>query len=153
MLLRSRYVLPLAAVLAAAGCGGGGHGKAASTAPVPSTPAAERAAVADVWQRFFDGSTQASAKVALLQNGAAFAQTIEAQAKSPLAKQSSAKVSKVVLVSATRATVFYAIDLSGKPALPHQRGVAIKDGGRWQVAQTSFCALLKLEGAPPAACS
>jgi hypothetical protein len=150
-----RCVLPLAlAVLATGGCGGGGHGNAATTtATAPSTPAAERAAVGDAWQRFFAGSTQAPAKVALLQNGAAFAKAIEAQAKSPLAKQSSAKVTRVVLVSAKRATVFYTIDLSGKPALPNQRGVAVKDGGRWKVAQSSFCALLKLQGAPPAACS
>jgi len=137
--------------IALVGCGGGGH-KAATTTTA-STPAAERAAVASVWTRFFAGSTPAAQKVALLENGRAFAKAIQAQASSPLAKGSSAKVNRVALLGPAKASVVYTIDLGGKPALENQRGIAVKVGGAWKVGAASFCVLLRLQGNAPKACS
>jgi hypothetical protein len=147
---RSRSLLGWAAVLVAlltmqalAGCGGG------SKKPMASTPTEE---VKQAWAAFFDGSTPSARKVALLQNGQRFASVIQAEANSPLAKQTKVQVSKVTLVSPTRATVTYTITLGGQPALANQTGTAVLVGGNWQVSDASFCALLSLEGAVPPAC-
>ncbi|MGZ4354587.1 MAG: hypothetical protein ACXVZ4_13680 [Gaiellaceae bacterium] len=114
-----------------------------------TTPVAE---VAKVWTEFFDGATPAARKVQLLQDGARFRAVITAQSKSPLARQTKAKVRRVVLLGATRAKVVYTISLAGQPALPKQSGVAVRVNGRWLVSARSFCSLLRLEGAPPPAC-
>lgn len=144
-------------VLVAAGCGGGGNAATTTTATsattAPGTPAAQRAEIKRVWERFFAGSTSAADKVALLENGSAYAQAIEAQAKSVLAQQSSAKVTRVTIVGPEKATVHYTIDLSGKPALTGQTGTAVKVGDAWKVGQASFCRLLTLQGSAPKACA
>jgi hypothetical protein len=153
-----RYVqiaVVAAVLLGAAGCG---KSTAEKPATVPTTssaasPAEQRAQVKSVWERFFSGKTSASEKAALLQNGPALQKAIAAQAKSPLAKQSSAKVTRVTLVGPSKATVVYTIYLGGKPALAHQKGTAVEVGGDWKVGLASFCKLLSLQGAPPAACA
>jgi hypothetical protein len=143
-------------LLVAAGCGGGGTGGTTTTTSAttaPATPAAQRAEVKRVWERFFAGTTSAADKVQLLENGSAFAAAIEAQAKSALARQSSARVTRVTLVGPHKATVHYSIDLSGKPALTGQTGTAVKVGAAWKVGQASFCRLLALQGSVPTACA
>jgi hypothetical protein len=137
--------------LAVTGCGGGGK-HAATTTVAAATPAAQRVEIARVWEKFFAGSTSASEKEGLLENGDAYAKAIEAQASSPLAKSSGAKVARVVLTGPTTASVRYAITLGGKPALPGQKGTAVKVGGAWKVGQASFCKLLSLQGSVPKAC-
>jgi hypothetical protein len=148
---RCGVTVACALVLALAGCGGGK--KQAATTTVASTPAAQRAEVARVWQTFFAGSTSASDKEALLENGHAYAKAIEAQASSPLAKSSGAEVTRVVLTGPASASVRYTITLGGKPALPGQNGKAVKVDGAWKVGQASFCKLLSLQGSVPKACS
>jgi hypothetical protein len=131
----------LLALGAIAGCG---------SSKASSTSAAEQ--VKTTWTTFFEGSTPPAKKVALLQNGQRFAPVIQAEASSPLARQTKVVISKVTLLGSDRAKVTYTITLAGQPALPNQTGIAIRSGGKWQVSDQSFCALLSLQGAVPPAC-
>jgi hypothetical protein len=139
-------------VCVAAGCGGGDGKKAAPTTTAAS-PAAQKAEIRRVWERFFAGTTSASDKEKLLENGSEFSDALEAAAKSPFAKQSGARVSRVTLLGPAKAKVVYAILLSGKPVLSNRRGTAVKEGGEWKVGTASFCQLLTLQGAAPDRCS
>ena len=141
-----RFAAPTAIVLlvgAAAGCGGG---KKAATTTTAATPAAQKAEIRQVWERFFAGTTSASDKEQLLENGSQFSDALAAAAKSPFAKQSGARVSSVTLTGPARAKVVYAILLSGKPVLSHRQGTAVKEDGAWKVGVASFCQLLTLQG-------
>jgi hypothetical protein len=118
-----------------------------------SAAAADQAAIRDAYVTFFRGTTPAVRKVRLLQNGAAFAAVITAQATSPLAQSTAATVSAVTVQSTDRAVVVYTVTLAGQPALTNQTGVAVRESGSWKVAAVTFCALLTLEGRPPPACA
>jgi hypothetical protein len=147
-------VAAAALVALAAGCGGSKKGTGATTTTAAAaTPAEQKAQIRGAWERFFAGSTPASEKEALLEHGSLLAPAIEAQAKSPLAKSSSAKVTNVTLNGPAKATVTYTILLGGKPALQHQQGTAVKSGSSWKVGLASFCRLLSLQGPAPKACS
>ena len=82
----------------------------------------------------------------MLQNGQQFASVIQAQANSPLAQGSSAKVTAVTVVSPTKAKVTYSILLAGQVVLADQKGEATLEAGVWKVSAKSFSALLALEG-------
>jgi hypothetical protein len=138
-------------VFAAAGCGGGGDNAATTT--TAASPAAQKAEIERVWERFFAGTTSASDKEKLLENGSTFSSALEAAARSPFAKQSGAKVSKVTLLGPSKAKVVYAILLSGKPVLSHRQGTAVKEDGAWKVGTASFCQLLALQGGAPKQCT
>src|SRR5260370_26048909 len=151
-------VAAAAAVLLAAGCGSsspsaGGTPTAttgpAGTSPLTSAPSqpagssggASPAAVAEITQvfvTFFNGATAAATKVSLLQNGQQFAPVIQAQASSPLAKGTTAKVTKVSLTSPAAALVTDPTLLNGHAALPNQIGAAALQGATWQVADSSL---------------
>jgi hypothetical protein len=147
-------ILAVAGVLA--GCGSSSHSASASKKSASttgqSTPASAATQIKRDWTTFFAASTPPAKKASLLQNGQAFAQTIAAQSKSPLAAQSQAKVTKVDLTGPSTARVTYTILLGGKPALSNQRGTAIKSGSTWKVSDASFCSLLALEGSAPPNC-
>jgi hypothetical protein len=117
--------------------------------------ASPSAAITTAWQTFFAGTTPAATKITLLQNGQQFATVIQAQAGSPLAKATQAKVTAVSVTSPTTADVTYSIVQGGQVALPDQKGQAVLEGGVWKVSAPSFQALLKLEqgqaGASPSA--
>jgi hypothetical protein len=154
--MRFRVFVCLAAVIAGtviAGCGSSGGGSSQATTTSSST-ATEAAQVKHDWIEFFDPSTPPSRTVSLLQNGTKFAAVIDAQAKSAFAKESSVSVSAVKLTSPTTATVTYTLKLAGQPVpgLKNTTGTAVKTGTTWQVADSSFCKLLKLQGPVPAAC-
>jgi hypothetical protein len=140
VLILSGLVMAFAAL---AGCGGGSKKPAA---------ASSEEQIKRSWAAFFEGSTPAARKVALLQHGQQFSPVIQAEANSPLAKQAKVTVTKVTLLSPTRAKVLYTITLAGQPALPNQTGVAVLEGRTWRVSDQSFCSLLSLEGAAPPAC-
>jgi hypothetical protein len=130
----------------------------ASSPAAPSSSAAGGNAKAQItanWEAFFNGQTGAAKKISLLQNGDKFSAIIKAQAGSGLASSAGAKVTAVVVNSATSATVSYDITLSGATALPNQTGTAVYEDGMWKVGDVSFCQLLKLEnnGTAPAACN
>jgi hypothetical protein len=126
-----------------------GSTSTAATSPSPtpstSTSASPTAAITSAWQTFFSGATPAASKIALLQNGQQFASVIQAQAGSPLAKATQAKVTAVKVVSPAMADVTYSIVQGGQVALPDQKGQAVLEGGVWKVSAPSFQALLKLE--------
>jgi hypothetical protein len=129
-----------------------------AAAPSSSAPAAGGNAKAQItanWEAFFNGKTGAAKKISLLQNGDKFSAIIKAQAGSGLASTAGAKVTAVVVNSATSATVSYDITLSGTTALPNQTGTAVYEDGMWKVGDVSFCQLLKLEnnGTAPSACN
>jgi len=149
---RAFTVCALAAVLAAtAACGGSGN-KSSGT-PTSTHPATVTDAVTGVYQRFFDGTTSADQKIALLENGPAFAATIKAQTGSPMAKSTTATVSNVASSSTDHVDVTFTVLFNGKPALVGQSGSAVMLDGSWKVTASTFCALLTLEGNPPPACA
>jgi hypothetical protein len=131
---------------------------AVASSPASSSAAASGNAKAQItanWEAFFNGQTSAAKKISLLQNGQKFAAVINAQAGSGLASSAGAKVTAVVVNSATSATVTYDITLSGATALGNQTGTAVYEGGTWKVGDVSFCQLLKLEnaGSSPSVCA
>ena len=167
--------LALALALALAACSSSGS---SATTPASSAPAASSAASSPAassaapsspnaaggnakaqitanWEAFFDGQTSAAKKIQLLQNGPKFAAVINAQAGSGLASTAGAKVTAVVVNSASSATVSYNITISGATALANQTGTAVYEGGMWKVGDVSFCQLLKLEnsGTAPSVCA
>ena len=138
---------------------------ASSPSAVASSPASSssgavasgnaKAQITANWEAFFNGQTSAAKKISLLENGQKFATVIKAQAGSGLASSAGAKVTAVVVNSATKATVTYDITLSGATALANQTGTAIYQDGMWKVGDVSFCQLLKLEnaGTAPSVCA
>ena len=129
-----------------AGCGGG---KKAST--TTSGPTAQQQ-IRQTWTSFFSGKTAPEDKLKLLQNGERFSSLVKVADANPLAKQTSATVSKVTLQGPSKASVVYTVDIAGKPVLKNRTGVAVKENGVWKVGDQSFCALVSLEGTKTAAC-
>ena len=128
---------------------------AAASSPSTGSNSAAVAQITANWEAFFSGKTSAAKKISLLENGSKFASVINAQAGSSIATGAAAKVTAVVVNSATSATVSYDILLSGATALPNQTGTAVYQDGIWKVGDVSFCQLLKLEngGTAPSVCS
>jgi len=162
--MRSLVVTTTVAVLVLAGCSSSSPGSSSaassagssatdSTSPAASGTAGVASAVTKVWLDFFAGSTPASTKILLLQNGQQFAAVINAQAGTALAKGTTATVTSVTQASPTTALVQYSILLGGKPALQNQTGEAVLVSGSWLVGEPSFCALLALEGSKLPACA
>lgn len=139
----------LAAVAACGSDDSGSRSGASSSSGAPTVTAAITAA----FEKFFDGATSADQKIALLENGPAFADAIKAQADSPLAKSASAKVTGVASTGTDHADVTFDVLFNGKPALSGQQGSAVDVDGTWKVTASTFCALLTLEGAAPPVCS
>lgn len=182
---RRAYLAPaLGLVLAAAvaGCSSGSSSSSApgssasdvapssaapSAPPAPTVPPAagpsasgSAAAITEIkanWVKFFSSSTPNSERVALLQNGQAFASAIQAFASSPLASAVSSKVDSVSLTSATQAAVKYDLTAAGTSVASGQSGTSVLQNGVWKVGDGVFCGLLK-QGASilnitvPAAC-
>jgi len=128
----------------------------ASSAPASSAATGNAAAVAQItanWEKFFNASTPTSQRVALLQNGAAFAVAISGL--SHLVSGLGATVTSVTVTSPTSATVKYNLTASGSTLLSGQTGTAVYENGTWKVGDASLCGLLKLVpgGSTPSACS
>jgi hypothetical protein len=115
--------------------------------------AADIAAIKSAYIAFFDPNTALQKSLSLLQDGADFNSTIVSQGDSSYAKEASVTVSKVVVNSADKATVIFSVLLNKSPVLPNQTGYAVRQGGVWKVAGTTFCGLLAAQGTPPPACS
>ena len=154
-------VLALASLVLAACGGGSGNGPTSPpTAPTSSSPSASSSAAAEPttgsgavaaiksnWATFFNAKTSLAGRLALLQNGQAFAALIKAQSKNSLATTATSKVSSVKLTGKKQASVLYTIYVGGQPALKNKHGVAVYQDGVWKVGLVSFCGLLKLENA------
>jgi hypothetical protein len=125
-----------------------------SAASGASGASADEKAISANWTAFFNPKTPVAQRVKLLQDGSAFASVIQAQAGSSLASSASAQVTKVTVITTSKATVTYNVLLAGTPALKNQAGTAVYQDGMWKVGVTSFCGLLTLEnaGKTPSAC-
>lgn len=104
------------------------------------------------WEAFFSGKTPAKRKIALVQDGGAFAKVIDGQSSDSLAKSSTAKVLSVK-VTGVKAAVTYTVYLAGQAALKGQKGEAFLLGGTWKVGAQSFCGLLSMEGTKLPVCT
>ena len=124
---------------------------AGSSSGVPSTLTGTAKTIATNWVTFFNGASPASARLSLLENASTFSSALQALLKSSVASQTSAQVTAVSVASST-ATVTWNLLLSGKVALPKQKGQAVLEGGTWKVSDASLCALVSLEPPVPAAC-
>ena len=146
--------LCLALALAVAACS---SSSSSSSSSGPSSSATgNAAAVAQItanWEKFFSASTPTSQRVALLQNGPAFAVAITGL--SHLVSGLGATVTSVTVTSPTTATVKYNLTASGSSLLAGQTGKAVYVNGTWVVGDASLCGLLKLVpgGSTPAACN
>ena len=157
IILAPALVLALALAVAACGSSSSSSSSSASSAPASSALASgNSAATAQItanWEKFFNASTPTSERVALLQNGAAFAVAITGL--SHLVSGLGATVTSVTVTSPTSATVKYNLTASGSTLLSGQTGAAVYENGTWKVGDASLCGLLKLVpgGSTPAACS
>jgi purine-cytosine permease-like protein len=158
--------LALAFVLAVAACSSSSSSSSpsasSSSAPASSAPATSSsssgnaAAAAEItanWEKFFNSSTPTSERIAVLQNGSAFAPAIASLLH--LVSGLGAKVTAVTVNSATTATVTYNLTASGSSLLKGQTGTAVYEDGVWKVGDASLCGLIKLVpgGSQPAACN
>jgi len=125
----------------------------ASASSASSNGAAAAAQITANWEKFFSSSTPTSQRVALLQNGTAFATAISSLTH--LVSGLGATVTGVTVNSPTSATVTYNLTAGGSSLLSHQTGTAVYDNGVWKVGDASLCGLLKLVpgGSTPSACS
>jgi purine-cytosine permease-like protein len=154
-------LLGLALAAAVVACGSSGSSSPSSNSSSPATSATSSAAatanaaaqITANWEKFFSSSTPTSQRVALLQNGTAFAAAIGSL--SHLVNGLGATVTNVTVNSPTSATVTYNLTAGGSSLLSHQTGTAVYENGVWKVGDASLCGLLKLApGATlPAACS
>jgi hypothetical protein len=167
-------VIGVVALTALAGCSSSGKGGSSSSSSTPvSTPAASTSAastsaatsgaatsadavttraVTTAYETFFDIKATTAQTVAVLQHGSAFSPTLAGQAKAAAAQKLAATVSKVNLASPNVADVTFTLTSNGSPLLPNTHGKAVREGGTWKVAAETFCALLGLQGTPPAVC-
>ncbi len=141
--------LCLALALAVAACSSSGPSSSSSA----TGNAAAVAQITANWEKFFSASTPTSQRVALLQNGPAFAVAITGL--SHLVSGLGATVTSVTVTSPTSATVKYNLTASGSSLLSGQTGTAVYENGTWKVADASLCGLIKLVpgGSTPTACS
>jgi len=135
-----RLALVGALVLALAACGGGGAGSG------------DQAKITNVFTSFFSSKEPVSSKPALVENGAKFKSAIEGLASNPLASNTSAKVTTVTLNGSSKATVVFSIYLGSTAILKNTKGYALKENGKWVIADSSLCQLLTLEGGSTPAC-
>jgi hypothetical protein len=126
--------------------------KPSQTATRTPSASAARTRIRRNWTTFFSGSTPPSRKIALLQHGQRFTSAVNGMARSPTAKNASARVTRVRLTGPDTATVTYNMLLNGKPALTHRTGTAVRVNGTWKVSDQAFCQLVALSGSRPQAC-
>lgn len=178
--VHARYVtVSLALLLAAAlltscsGSGGGKHSPSRSSSsgstgsPVPASssgstasgpaagPAADAAttqAVSTAFATFFSSNSTAAQSQAALQHGDQFTKTLAQQGTSSYADKSSATVTAVHTTSSSAVAAVDFTVSTGSLSLPFQ-GYAVRTGRTWQVAATTFCQLLTLEGDAPTQCA
>ncbi|QMU78454.1 hypothetical protein GXW83_24835 [Streptacidiphilus sp. PB12-B1b] len=121
----------------------------------PADTASAATAVATSFQKFFDPATPAASKLALLQNGPAFAPVLQGFASNKLASAATVTVTAVDFTGAAAADVTFNLCESGAAVLPGSAGKSVLAGGVWQVADATLCGLVKLNngGAAVPGCS
>jgi hypothetical protein len=131
----------LVAVLALSACGGGSGHKTAS----------DEDQIKSAYVTFFSGKASFASRLAVLQNATKFKPVFDSFANNPLARNTSARVKSVTLQGANKAKVVFSVTIGGT-ALPQQTGAAVRQGGKWKVADASICRLVALGGATPSVC-
>jgi hypothetical protein len=104
------------------------------------------AAVKANWEKFVNGATPISQRLALLQDGQRFAGFVRSQENTAIGSlvfSTSAKVTSVALGAPGQATVTFTVYLGGKLLAKNLHGSAVYSGGVWKVADTTFCVLLR----------
>jgi hypothetical protein len=161
----ARHVLARSFAVGCAGllvaCGGAGHPAHTGGSPTSATAssgasdsgASATAEITRAYEIFFSNTaTQAQSQQAL-QHGDRFGSELTTEGNSSYAVKSSATVSKVTLLSPNSADVIFSVISAGNVVLKDTPGKAARENGVWKVAAQTFCALLTLQGSPPAACS
>jgi ABC-type glycerol-3-phosphate transport system substrate-binding protein len=138
-----RLAIVLASTLLLAACGGGGSSGNSS---------ADKAQITSAYEKFFDGSTPVSDRVALLQNGPKFKSVIQEFQAFPGASQASATVKSVTLHGANNANVVFVVKVGGT-SLPQQTGTAVRESGKWKVGDEGLCNLIEISGTAPPQCT
>ena len=119
-----------------------------------AAPAADTAAITNLYTHFVTPGLPIEQRVTMVQDGAAFRDSMVALSGSDFAKTVSISVTKVVLDSPNLATVTYSILVSGSPVLPNTTGYAVRTDNNWQVAGATLCGLLQAYNPKlPPACS
>lgn len=122
----------------------------AALVTIPEIPGESELIVA-MWEKFLDKATPAADRFALLDQADALKAAFDLAVANPVLAQASAKVVSVAFTSETTAVVTYDILLNDTPALPGQKGDAVKVDGQWRFGKTAFCGLAALalgSGAP-----
>jgi Flp pilus assembly protein TadD len=122
---------------------------ASSTATAPSHDSgnpADIAAIRRAYQQFLDPKIPVAQKTALIQDGPAFLATMQQLSKNPAAATISIQIATVTVTSPNRATVVFTLLVAGSPLLAGQKGYAVRENGRWQVAGETFCGLVAAQG-------
>lgn len=151
--------LVLAAVVLS-GCSGSKHDKTNTSSPAPTTSSsstsgsesADAAAVRQTYMRFADPAVPVAQKVALLQDGSAFAPVLAELSKTDYAKTVGLNITNVAVTSPKQATVTVDVLLSGSPVVRGEKGYAVKENGTWKIAGTTFCGLIAAQGPVPPVC-
>jgi hypothetical protein len=121
---------------------GGSNGSTKSQSPAAFNEATAMQQIKANWETFFNSKTANATRLTYLQNGAALAAVLQAEASSPLSKGASAKVTKVVVAAShTTAAVTFDILSNGSTSLAGSTGNAVLDNGVWKVSKASFCGL------------
>lgn len=120
--------------------------------PAGPTDTQQKTTIRNNWMAFFNGKTPVLNKVALLQNGQAYSQIIDAQSQSKTGQETTATVSSVNLISNSKATLTYDVYISGQQVLKGQTGQSVQENGTWKVSDAAFCNLLQLSGSAPLDC-
>jgi len=139
--------LVTSAVITGCGSSSAGPGAPPSATPVTSFDAtAARAAITTSWQTFFNAKTPRATAEGYLEDGASLGPAIAFAAR--LQRQEhlkeNAKVTKIVFIDATTASVTY--NLVGTP-LQGATGQAVYQGGKWLVSKNTFCGLVEIGAA------
>jgi ABC-type phosphate/phosphonate transport system substrate-binding protein len=139
MRLAAIGALAVAVLMGASACGGGSS----------NSTAKQTAEITTAYTSFFNASTPAATRLASLQNGANYTPQLTQLGKL-MPSTLGAKVDSVAITGNTAAVTYELINngqsLLGKPST----GSAVKVGGKWLVASSTFCGLASLAGA---ACS
>jgi hypothetical protein len=118
----------------------------------PTPDAATLAAVTAAYNTFFDPKSTDAQVTNSVQNGDALTGAVGNVDMSQYQGHSGVKVTKVVMQSPNVAKVTFDVSLDGQVILPNASGYAVKVGGDWKLAATTFCQLLTIEGTSTPLC-
>jgi hypothetical protein len=114
-------------------------------------PSSERAGVEAAYTTVYDGSRPTDERLALVDDTAGVAESLQALARSAMGSQAAAVravVDRVTFTSSITATVTYRLTSGSGAATTSRIGSARRVGGTWKVTRSTVCAVLADAGAP-----